>query len=244
MFSIFSHLQKLFGAKPPADEATDSIETKSIETTQTDTSYSKEVEQQQSMPASTWTIPLCGPLLNRLWSKNDTSNTTTNPKRSPSFRCADCIADAEKDTDEEDEKDDFVIIDNPVAVKKPARNLPLPPIAAPDETGRIQFNWDLPYTVDNVIDPRQVALIGNYLERLSDSVAGDAPINYSTRRMADMAKSFAANFANRVGKAVDEQLNLEAAKVERIRKKAEEAKKTEEAKKVVDGKEVDDKEVD
>lgn len=214
MFSLFSQLRKLFGAKPLADEATDSIEAKSVETTQTDTSYSKEVGHQQPPPAPTWAIPLCGPLLSRLLSKNDTSNTTTNLN-----------AKGKKDV----EKDDFVII-NPFTEDESSPEEEL--VQTKEKLlcdfdfenrpgGGRKFVMDLTKDLDEIVDLNEIMFLVNLLETLRDGVAMDAPMRPSTRFSGDMIKVRAARWADKVGEQVDEYLKVEKEKVERIRKKAE-----------------------
>ncbi|KAJ4420084.1 hypothetical protein N0V85_000738 [Neurospora sp. IMI 360204] len=229
MFSLFSHLLKLFGAKPGADEATDATETESIETTQTDASYSKEVEHEQPIPAPTWTLPLCGPLLNRLLPKNGTRNVATNCNytKDDSSSCASTIY----------EKDDFVCVNPPTESADAIQPKPNPlcaPRTAPDETGRRHFEWDFPVAIDNIINPMEIAFIADLLEKLRDGVAKDAPIKHSTLRLAPLIRTRVARWADGVIKEVDKEM----AKVERIWRQAEGGEED------VDGKEVGDKEVD
>ncbi|KAK3503653.1 hypothetical protein B0T13DRAFT_508430 [Neurospora crassa] len=201
MFSLFSHLRKLFTTKPSAkEEATDVVETKSIETTQTDTSYSKEVEHHQPMPAQTWALPLCA-------------------------LCAPCIP----------EKDDFVIIDPPItedaADSQPFKE-PLCDFEIQNEPGRRKFVMYLTEDIDETINAEGMMLIASLLGTLRNGVVGDAPINYSTRRSANLIKIRAARWADEVSKEADKLLKKENAKVARIRRKAQEDKE-------VNGEEVD-----
>lgn len=92
--------------------------------------------------------------------------------------------------------------------------------------------------IDNIIRPIDIAFIADLLEKLRDGVAKDAPINYSTRCMAPLIRTRVARWADGVIKEVDQRVEEEMAKVERIRREAEGSKED------VDGKEVGDKEVD
>ncbi|KAK3492491.1 uncharacterized protein B0T23DRAFT_317781 [Neurospora hispaniola] len=233
MFSLFSHLRKLFRAKPSAkEEATDVVETKSIETTQTDASYSKEVEHHQPMPAPTWALPLCGPLFNKFSLKNDTQNKTSyNNLKSTSTLCAPCIP----------EKDDLVIIDPPTTEDAPEADSrpvkePLCDFEIQNEPGRRKFVMYLTEDIDETINAEGMMLIASLLGTLRNGVVGNAPINYSTRRSANLIKIRAARWADEVGKEADKLLKKEAVKVARIRRKAQEDKE-------VNGEEADSNDV-
>lgn len=225
MFSLFSHLRKLFRAKPSAkEEATDIVETKSIEMTQTDASYSKEVEHHQPMPAPTWALPLCGPLFDKFLPKNSTQTTTSHDNlKSTSILCAPCIP----------EKDDFVIVDPPTtedaseADSQPFKE-PLCDFEIQNEPGRRRFVMYLTEDIDETINAEGMMLIVSLLGTLRNGVAGDAPINYSTRRSANLIKIRVARWADEVGKEADKLLKKENAKVTRIRRRAQEDKEVNE----------------
>ncbi|EGO54466.1 hypothetical protein NEUTE1DRAFT_124709 [Neurospora tetrasperma FGSC 2508] len=208
------------------------VETKSIETTQTDASYSKEVEHHQPMPAPTWALPLCGPLFNKFSPKNGTQNTTShNNLKSTSTLCAPCVP----------EKDDFIIIDPPTTEDAPEADSlhakePLCDFEIQNEPGRRKFVMYLTEDIDEAINAEGMMLIASLLGTLRNGVVGDAPINYSTRRSANLIKIRAARWADEVGKEADKLLKKEAVKVARIRRKAQENKE-------VNGEEADSNDV-
>lgn len=209
MFSLFSHLRNLFGARPRAYEANDSTERESIETTQTDTSYSKEVDHQKQpmpAPAPTWTIPLCGPLLNRLLSKNNNNTSTEDSKK-------------------EIEKDDEFVIINPFTdddssaeaqVEKEPRCDFTVEVRGPD--GRRNYTMHLTEDMDELVDPNGIMFLVRLLEDIRDGAARDSPMRPSTRFSGDMIKTRAARWAEEWGKRVDEYLEAEKQKVEKIEK--------------------------
>ena len=251
MFSLFAQIRKLFGASTTAEEATDRTETESIETTQTDTSYSKEPKHQhESMPAPTpsWTLPLCGPLLNRLFlSKKDVTNSTTTTNLDSTSTLCECARDGLSEKD-----DDFVLIDSPStkedsapesADSSPANNNQQPPSSLPtikissvDEGRGRKVVMYLTEDIDKIILPTEIAFLAHLLQSLKNGVAGDAPIRPSTKDSGRIIKTRAQRWANTVAGAVDRQVRKEEAKVERIRREKEEAQAGE---KKVDGEDVD-----
>lgn len=90
--------------------------------------------------------------------------------------------------------------------------------------------------IDEAINAEGMMLIASLLGTLRNGVVGDASINYSTRRSANLIKIRAARWADEVGKKADKLLKKEAAKVARIRRKAQEDKE-------VNGEEADSNDV-